>query len=370
VAYILATEEFRLNRRFGGIFCAWNDAPYAAGKVYGILERLDEYSGSANTRPVYDITDGADTTEATPVSELNFDSKGLDGDIPVRCAQFVSGQIQTLIDVPTLFEDPEHPGTPYQGFTQIVYGWEKSGVWVGEQALWPNSCAFAMRLEDGGIRRGTFFLGEADGLLVRWASDAPAPPGYSGQFIPWRTEGGQIKALDFDDTPESGGSIELPTKYIVIANQGGWVVWLDVSGWTNDIISAKHHKSFGAIQARDISDIAIDRTNNILWVLDNGTRLLKYELEPFGTEADGYANTPKEIVMRPSSKIVAPDGTISLTGELYDMWGQRIETPGLTYEVISGNARGKFLEGSTYKTKARGVTGVDGRFTATYKANP
>lgn len=358
MARIRATESYRLSNRYGGIY--WN---YETNKICGVLERAA--ASESTVRDFYDLTDGVEGK----LGELDLSAySGLSGDSPVRSAQFFSGQIGVLMD-----QEYEYtiPGVGrYMTMLQVIFWFATAGAAApGENHFWNGIGAFAVRLED--VNRSFFFQGPAEGNLVRWnvsENTGDINPGVTKQYLPWRSEGGEVRGLNFQDCTGSI-SINTPSQMLVIGSHGGRVAWMDVSGWDVDALSMKYYKTLGCLEGRDISDIAIDRTNNILYVLDSGNTLLKYELEPFGSEQSGYNNTPQICQLYADTKTISQGGTITIYGVFRDMWDQIIDTEGLAVELISGGNLGSFQSGSTWVKKIQVETNSSGVFSVTYKGN-
>lgn len=363
MAWIRCSRDYRLSRRYGGIY--WN---YEDGQVYGVPEREDDPTDTV--RRIYLLTEGQETV--IPL-ELDFEHYELPGDAPVRCAQFWSGELGVLTQIQKRGDD----GWWY--VEQTIFWFNRYGGPEADKHFW-DMAAFTLRHEDGDCRV-FFFQDQEAGNIVRWHTGmlSTKDPGDTRQYLPWRSEGGEVRGMDFQDCIITDHTPELdtvtPSQMLVMACHGGRIVWMNVEEWSgfggadDDILSMKFYKSFGAVEARDISDICIDRNNNVLYVLDSGNHLLVYELEPFGEEVEeDYTNTPRTCRMEVSaSSVPAGFGTITVFGMFYDQWDQLIEKPDLLTELISGSARGQFADGTSWSYRKQTTTDDDGIFSATYR---
>ncbi len=335
VAYILADFEFQLSRRYGGIWWSYED-----GHLYLVPEKGD--TDGETDRQFFSFRDGTENLEGIFV--------GLTGSMPVKGAQFKSGGVGILThDIA-------------RQFTSVYWYEPDSGnlAKTATQNIIKYVGAFTAFSE--GLKVIYYYGDPTNGVLYRHDPIYGDPIGKL-TFLPFREDFGSPRAFDMD------GDINLPQDYL-IALVGNRAIWFDVSDWTNSTKKLRFYKSIGLVQARDVSDIAIDRANNILYVLDNGNRLLVYALEPFGTEESGYTNTPKTVRMTADSIVLDASDETEVFAELFDMWDQQIDDEGLPVEFISGNALGRFWDGEAWKTRVVAHTESDGRAYVTYRGGP
>ena len=225
------------------------------------------------------------------------------------------------------------------------YNWGETNPTGDYNRLYRGTASFTLRHEPGEPpeTRGIYHPEEATGGIARWngvwSSDDDTPES-KGQILSWRGKYGSIRGMTMDDGP--GGSEDDPQNYLVIAGSDGSIRWMDISEWTDTKRAFALYKQFGIIGAKEIRDIAIDRHENILWILDGGKKLHKIELEPFGSESSGYINTPKGLKLTPELWEIDPGEAISIEAQVLDMWGEAIRQEGIEVQFISSGL-GEFL---------------------------
>jgi hypothetical protein len=354
--YIRAAKIIDLEREYGAVY--WNYETEEIGLI--------EVKGSTgHNRDVYLID--TDTNEETFKMTLQFGiaKYSLDDEDPVRSACYFSGQLGVLVDTTQV-------KSGYKRAISRICWFRPTGLATMPpdfNELYSPFASFALRNET--VAGRTFFFQEAaSGGIMRWgASDPTAARIY--QIFPWRTVYGNVRGMDFWENGETTS----PEEHLVIAGENGLVVWMDVSDWLGPgaatTLVMNKYKAFGCLEAKDITDITIDRVNNILWVLDQGKRLLQYNMEPFGDESEDYENTPQAIKVWTEDAEIAVGDETDCFGQFYDMWGQLIEREDLPVDFIAGGGLGKFYdeEADEYKISVRTFTDEDGIATAIYKAN-
>lgn len=344
--WIKPTETISLFHDYGGL---WWD--YEDGQLYGI-----EAYGDGGKRAVRRILD-----EETVERVLRFPSAVDDGQ-PVMSADFVSGQLGILITRCAT-------AGIYQRSVPTIH-WFESNVnqAVAHFNLYGGASSFTRTPGDYPHTYFIFQFSDSDGYIHRWNSvwTTGTPETYH-QMASWRSLYGQIRSFGVQDFED----VTTPSRYLIAATQTGEFRWIDTVNWVDNTKIISIYKTLGVLKCQSVSDITLDRANNLLWILDSGKKLHLVELEPFGTELPSYENTAVAVKMMAADKEISPGATTKVYAQVLDMWGQPIERSNINVDFIAGDALGKFYdaESQSYKTKAVVKTESTGVAEATYRAD-
>lgn len=351
--FIRANEKYEFwGKQLGAVYYNYEDRG-----IY-LVDRV----GSGGRRKVYWFDTSENKLEESFF--LNTGQYNIKNHAHVSSAVFFSGEIGLLID-----HTASVTGGKARHITRIIW-FNDDGSAVSPPAyndLYSPLSSFALRHYYGNVR--TFFFQDApSGAMMRWPQGG-FPPASTYDFIPWRTRYGEVMGMDFWDKE----SVSDPKTHLVTAQSNGLIVWSDISNWGGEGYGAyaEEYKRFGCIEAKEINDIAIDRNENKLYVLNKFNQLLIYNLEPFADEAVGYVNTPKSLILVPEFKEIAPGSQMDVFGMATDMWEQLIEAEDIEINFISGSALGKFYDHASneFRPSTTVMTAANGIATARYRAN-
>lgn len=329
--WIKPDMTFTLEHEYGGIY--WE---YETNNVYGV-----EAKGTSTKRYVRKISDQSEDI----AQWLNFPADVSDNR-EIVAAEFFSGLIGVLISRRVKVGD-------YWKMVPTIHWYDRGHTNPSAyNNLYNNAINFARVPRSG----GTFIYqySDADGTIARWDSvweDEKDTPDKYHQMTSWRGQYGQARAFALQDFD----AIEVPKKYLVVASPTGVIRWADLDYWSAEQKILPIYKEVGILKCQQLTDIALDRRNNVLWILDGRSKLHLVVLEPFGTEEADYTNTPKALRLTPELRLVDPGQEISVEAQLLDMWGQPVAIPDKKAQFISSGL-GEFYIGGDGEDEEWGIT--------------
>lgn len=328
--WIKPDMTFTLENEYGGIY--WE---YETNNVYGV-----DAKGVGTVRRVRLISD-----QSEEIAQRLYFPADVSDDREILAADFFSGVIGVLIMRRVSVGS-------YWKMVPTIHWYDRGHTQPSAyNNLYNNAINFARVPRSG----GTFIYqySDADGTIARWDSvwSSDETPYKYHQMCPWRGQYGQARAFALQDF----GAIEVPRKYLVVASPTGAIRWTDLEVWSAQQKILPIYKEVGILKCQQLTDIALDRRNNVLWVLDGRSKLHLVVLEPFGTEEADYTNTPKALRLTPELRVVDPGQEISVEGQLLDMWGQPVAIPDKEVQFISSGL-GEFYIGGDGEDEEWGIT--------------